>query len=260
VRLNGQPYDVHTDHLDTPQLLTDRHQRIVWRQNQTAFGAMKVQSRLTFNLRFPGQYYDQESGLHYNYFRDYDPGLGRYIQRDPIGLEGGINTYAYVDGNPLSYVDPLGLFTSACWGPGCWFTHPDSRPPEGVGSFSYFRGLYRAAEFEARRSGLMGECEQVRAEVEDLVLRELLASPEVQKYLPEAIQNYIADNPRRFAGRAGTGALVTYILGRAGKKGSAAGTALGGTAVYGDVRELVKNNRATAESVAAAIAGGYVDN
>jgi RHS repeat-associated protein len=65
--------------------------------------------KLVINLRYPGQYYDQETELHYNYFRDYDPTIGRYVQFDPIGLRGGLNTYGYVGGNPISFVDPLGL-------------------------------------------------------------------------------------------------------------------------------------------------------
>ncbi len=61
------------------------------------------------NLRVPGQYFDSESGLHQNRFRDYDPSIGRYIESDPIGLEGGIDTYAYVGESPLNFADPYGL-------------------------------------------------------------------------------------------------------------------------------------------------------
>lgn len=65
------------------------------------------------NLRFPGQYFDAESRLHYNYFRDYDPTIGRYTESDPIGLSGGLNTYSYIRGTPLSAVDVRGLAEAA---------------------------------------------------------------------------------------------------------------------------------------------------
>jgi RHS repeat-associated protein len=64
-----------------------------------------------YNLRFPGQYYDAESGLNYNYFRDYDPAVGRYVESDPIGLNGAsYSLYAYANGNPINVADPLGLY------------------------------------------------------------------------------------------------------------------------------------------------------
>ena len=103
-------YYYHNDHLGTPQMMTDTSATVVWQANYTPFGeADIIVEAVTNNIRFPGQYYDQESDLHYNYFRDYDPELGRYIQSDPIGLAGGINTYGYVGGNPINLTDPFGL-------------------------------------------------------------------------------------------------------------------------------------------------------
>lgn len=110
---------VLTDHLGTPRAVArpDTH-AIVWRWNlsTTAFGDHAPLANpdgdahtYTLNLRYPGQYFDAESGLHYNYFRDYEPGTGRYVQSDPIGLAGGASTYAYVTGNPISRSDPHGL-------------------------------------------------------------------------------------------------------------------------------------------------------
>jgi len=112
-------YAVHFDHLNTPRWVKKATlpYQTVWHWPLTPFGDNLPEENpsglgnFEFNLRFAGQYFDKETNLHYNYFRDYDPSIGRYIQSDPIGLVGGINTYAYVNGNPLSFSDSLGLFT-----------------------------------------------------------------------------------------------------------------------------------------------------
>ncbi len=110
---SGQTYHVHVDHLGTPQALTDSVGQIAWETDYTPFGAATGTSQgPTFNLRFPGQYYDVETGLHYNWHRYYDPDTGRYITSDPIGLAGGINTYAYAVNNPITLSDPTGLWAA----------------------------------------------------------------------------------------------------------------------------------------------------
>ena len=107
---SGQLYYYHNDHLGTPQKLTDGAGQVVWSASYRAFGEASIGAGyVTQNLRFPGQYYDEESGLHYNYQRYYDPDMGRYLTSDPIGLAGGINTYTYVGNNPLTRIDPTGL-------------------------------------------------------------------------------------------------------------------------------------------------------
>jgi RHS repeat-associated protein len=107
---------LHNDHLATVRTGTDDTGKIVWRWDGDGFGGVAADgdpdgdgSDVTVNLRFPGQYFDAETGFHYNYYRTYDPGIGRYVQSDPIGLAGGPNTYAYVGANPTNRIDPYGL-------------------------------------------------------------------------------------------------------------------------------------------------------
>jgi RHS repeat-associated protein len=76
--------------------------------------------KVIMNLRFPGQYFDEETGLHYNYFRDYYAGIGRYIEPDPIGLEGGVNLYSYVLNNPVNHIDPDGKLLFIVVAPGAY--------------------------------------------------------------------------------------------------------------------------------------------
>jgi len=110
---------LHTDHLNTPRVGTDANGAVVWRWEDEAFGATLPNEdpdgdsmTTTVNLRFPGQYYDAETGLHYNWNRYYDPALGRYVTSDPIGIQGGLNTYLYANANPARFVDPLGLIST----------------------------------------------------------------------------------------------------------------------------------------------------
>ena len=99
-----------TDHLGTPILATDKQGNKTWRSYSEAFGNTGVEngSSAEINLRFPGQYWDKETGLHQNHFRDYSPARGRYVQSDPTGLWGGLNTYGYAYNDPLGYIDPTG--------------------------------------------------------------------------------------------------------------------------------------------------------
>ena len=91
-------------------MITDEGQEIVWEASHTPFGTALISvDELENNLRFPGQYFDRETNLHYNYFRDYDSEYGIYTTSDPIGLAGGINTRAYALANPLRLIDPSGL-------------------------------------------------------------------------------------------------------------------------------------------------------
>lgn len=107
---------IHTDKMGTPQALTNANQTVVWKADIQPYGEAVVNKdpdgngRLTeMPIRYPGQYHDEDTGLYYNIFRYYDPKLGQYITKDPIGIAGGLNLYAYAGGDPVNYSDPNGL-------------------------------------------------------------------------------------------------------------------------------------------------------
>jgi RHS repeat-associated protein len=130
--IGGTRYAVLADHLHTPRRLQQTQLITNWQWPYSAFGEEPPTQRkyrfvnpatvnlgetttaapLNYNLRFPGQVADAESGLFYNYFRSYDSRTGRYSQSDPIGLGGGWNRFGYVEGNALGFTDPLGLLNS----------------------------------------------------------------------------------------------------------------------------------------------------
>ncbi|UXY11199.1 DUF6531 domain-containing protein [Kosakonia sp. ML.JS2a] len=112
---HAEMYWYHTEINGLPEKVTDSRGEVVWHGTSTAWGRSQHESvhaewDVPQNLRFQGQYLDRETGLHYNTFRYYDPTGGCYTQMDPIGLQGGLNTYTYVI-DPLGWVDPLGLWT-----------------------------------------------------------------------------------------------------------------------------------------------------
>lgn len=175
-------YFIEADHLETPRLISNAQQQVVWRWDQAEpFGDTPPNDNpsnlgtFEFNLRFPGQYRDKETNLNYNFFRDYDPGLGRYLQSDPIGLRGGLNTYLYVKANPLSGVDPLGLepgtlaqrgYPAADPSPSAgslfglttavssfWRNYQDMRQANTIGADKYFHCM---ANCQASKGGLLG--------------------------------------------------------------------------------------------------------
>ncbi|KZT14207.1 hypothetical protein A1D30_19605 [Acidovorax sp. GW101-3H11] len=179
--LNGQTYAVHSDHLNTPRKLTQANGQAVWQWAYSAFGdeqpttaAKRFTSEMTvpttgatstpdvtFNLRYPGQYFDKETGLHYNYFRTYAPGTGRYTQADPIGLDGGFNRFSYVGGNPLSRIDPLGLQAIIVPSPGRPPRTVDPNFPPGVGPNQQSdSALQELIEREANRREYKNACNE----------------------------------------------------------------------------------------------------
>ncbi|MBQ0758888.1 MAG: RHS repeat-associated protein [Zhongshania sp.] len=154
---------VHSDHLNTPRLATNQKQQVVWQWQSDAFGVGLTDedpdgdgTSTSLNLRFAGQYFDAESGLHYNYHRYYDPETGRYTQSDPIGLMGGANTFAYAMANPVANTDPWGLFLFAFDGTGNDQSNPATFTNVTHLANYYSRGYSRNDLFYQRGVGTDG--------------------------------------------------------------------------------------------------------
>jgi RHS repeat-associated protein len=138
---------LQTNHLGAVEMATDAKGKPIWQANYNPFGKLmpaKAQAKHGFalNLRLPGQYADNETGLYYNDHRYYDPARGRYLSPDPLGLGGGANGYAYAGGNPLTYVDPKGLVLFAFDGSG-----NDQHDPKELSNVVNFLNLYQDKKF-----------------------------------------------------------------------------------------------------------------
>jgi len=137
---SGELYYYHNDHLGTPQQMLDDVGNIVWEAQYSAFGKAYITiNAVENNLRFPGQYFDTETGLHQNFMRDYDIETGRYLQEDPVGLNGGLGSYVYAYQSPLSNIDPNGLFVvniiGAVVSAVCEAIKPDTSPCKVTAAF-----------------------------------------------------------------------------------------------------------------------------
>ena len=178
---------VHTDHLGTPRAVTQGG-TAVWRWESDPFGSTAAQedpdgdlTAFTYNLRFPGQYYDDETGLHYNYFRTYDPSTGRYLKNDPIGLRGGLNTYEYATQNPVKLVDPLGLF------PGNNSIDASIKSAIARGDVNRLRTLLEAASDPRRRELIEAGIKRLTTRADDFIAQNCKAS--VNRRFPEQFRD-----------------------------------------------------------------------
>ncbi|HEY0060671.1 MAG TPA: RHS repeat-associated core domain-containing protein, partial [Telluria sp.] len=243
-------YNVYADHILTPRVITrSSDNRMVWRwDNADPFGLQQPDespgglARFTYNLRFPGQVYDKETNNHYNYYRDYDPQMGRYVQSDPIGLSGGINTYGYVGGNPLSSVDPAGLFGVADLP-----LLPEGLVGYATGYRSYYGGLINFAAHLARRSGFDGDCEQKRAEEEEIAMGAAfgaLSDQKIAKEVSERVGHWASENKAHIAGRLSAG-VVTGMVVREPRISVGLTTA----AAMGDALDAIRNGADNAELI-----------
>ncbi|WP_415639804.1 RHS repeat domain-containing protein, partial [Pseudomonas floridensis] len=173
-------YYFHTDQIGTPLEMTDTDGQIVWQATYKAWGSLEALTvnEVEQNLRFQGQYFDEETGLHYNTFRYYDPEVGRFITQDPMGLDGGSNLYQYV-GNPTGWIDPLG-----------WMPFDASGRPLSSSQYSVWTRVEMPAELHGS-----GRATHFRYANEELYNR-TVKYPELKSALPPEVVEHIQPGPR----------------------------------------------------------------
>jgi RHS repeat-associated protein len=262
---------VHADGLNTPRAIANEAGQTIWTWNANGnpFGEQQPTSNTgyVYNLRFPGQYFDAETGFNYNAFRYFDPSTGRYTQVDPIGFAGGqASLYIYANNNPLDYVDALGLRvdTDLCAGlnaQGCLQMRQLAPPHVGevmggtlFGIGSVIQGNARLLAQGAARSGLLGQDAMVRIAQQDRAVATFMQA--------------VATNPDlRTSVREGINAGVDYAIKRygsdpyvishfAGRMIFGARTGLGWTAGIGDFYHYLDCGYSIMKSMQLAVPGG----
>lgn len=243
VARNGQLNYVHTDHLGRPEFVSSSSQATVWKAYNYAYGRSVQQDDIGgLNIGFPGQYYDAESGLWYNGFRDYDASIARYVQSDPIGLLAGTNTYAYGGGNPIMRVDPLGLKDCECLSASLGQIR-NQLPSKGVASqvsdgvSSYIQGVAWGGTALAAQAGLLGQTplqEAFDTNAQLRVARDQALSHPGQTAV--AVGAVASKYPAQLISRAASGSAVGFVF------SAPVGFSMSALAVYGSAFKGVHQN------------------
>ena len=206
---NQKLYYVEADALGTPRVLIDPTRDVaVWRWDLTgeAFGKDVPNEdpdadgiAFTFDMRFPGQRYDSAMGMSYNYFRDYDATTGRYVESDPIGLNGGMSTYGYVEEQPLSFTDPYGLETGMFQGDQYRMPLPKGISAKDSHDAMTAFNIMSALNSEMKDRNIVGTdqfyhclaaCRATQATNNPSIVLELMATKEVKDYYAGRIGLY----------------------------------------------------------------------
>lgn len=261
---------VHADALNTPRAITDESGSVLWTWaiGGNPFGEQLPSSPVgyAYNLRFPGQYFDQETAINYNVNRYYDPVTGRYTQADPIGYDSGQSSwYAYVNNNPLSSVDPLGLRadTDLCAGlsaQGCRQMGQFAPPYVGevmggalFGVGSVIQGNARFLAQGAARSGLLGQDAMVRIAKQDravaMFMQTIAADPDFRAYVHEGLGAGLEYAIKQYGTDPYT---ISRLIGRVvfGVR-----TGLGGSAGIGDLYHYLDCGYSVMQSMQLAVPG-----